>query len=102
MIELKGIKVDNVLTRTVEVFPIVPPVEHVLYTRDQEMFIDRVVMEFRKRNDEPWQVWSVYASGDRRNKDGSRGKETKVNRYSSYTEKPTWLTEIVNFFTPED
>jgi hypothetical protein len=102
MIELKKPTIDDVLMRTTRVDLVVPPVVPVMGT-GQEMFVDQLVLAFRKQNDEPWQEWSVLAIGVRRNKDGSRGKEDKVNRYVSYNanQRPDWLLEIINFFTPE-
>lgn len=105
MIELENHKVDDLLTRTIKVFPAVPPVVDCHYTQSQQMFVDCIRLVFRKRNGGAWTVYDVVATGDRCLKDGVRGRETKKNNYR-YTPKdsprPDWLVEVLAFFTPVD
>lgn len=109
MIDLSDHNVRNHITRTVNVYPAAPFVIDVAYTQTQKQYVDRVVLEFHKIDDRPWKLWNIKLIGDRMLKDGSRGAETKVsgispsyNRREEDSERWLWLTEIINFFTPEE
>lgn len=104
MIELKDFNGNDLLKRTFRIVPVVPPVFKCSST--QQQFVDEVVLVFHKANSEPWKLYDVRLVGDRQLKSGERGHEVKVSRpyvglYGEIKEQPDWLTEIVNFFTPE-
>lgn len=104
MIELKNFSTTDLTTRTVRVYPAVPPV--IQATSTQQQYVDEVVLTYQKRDAEPWKLYRISQVGARLLKCGVRGNEIKsTSAYVSISgvprDQPDWLVEIANFFTPE-